>query len=30
MNDGWRVDMLGGMIDSLSERKIGSKKVIGD
>jgi len=30
MNDGWRMDVLGGKIDRLSERKSGSKKVIGD
>jgi hypothetical protein len=30
MNDGWRLDVLGGMIDRLSERKTDSKKVIGD
>jgi hypothetical protein len=30
MNDGWRMDVLGGMIDRLGERKSGNKKVIGD
>jgi len=30
MNDGWRMDVLGGMIDRLSEGKSGNKKVIGD